>query len=207
MKHITHNAEKIGPVIIRRGFTLIETIMSVTIFAIAIIGPMTLSANSIKASKDSRLHLEALHLAEEGVEIIHNMRDNASAEDRSRVRLGWTSWMISISATCSIACVVDPTSHNGGGVWGNGALDPVGAGSDIVKYNERTGVYSQRSGGGGLIDSPFRRRVTTTVVDARQTRVTSVVSYVSTYGGLMRYATATDDIYNWYPCILASGCP
>lgn len=191
----------------RNGFTLIETIISITIFAIAIIGPMTLSANSIKASKDSRIHLEAIHLAEEGVEIIHNLRDNASAQDTSADRSGWTAWMNTISTPCNTGCVVDATSHGPGDVWGNLVVTTGGGTNDKIKYDDSTGLYSQGPGSGFLPDSSFRRRITTTAVNARQTRITSVVSYTSTYGGAMRYATATDDIYNWYPCILASGCP
>ncbi len=207
MNNTTHNTEHLSGVLHRSGFTLIETIVSITIFAIAIIGPMTLSSNSIKATKDSRLHLEAIHLAEEGVEIIHNLRDNASAQDVSPNRVGWTSWVDGISTTCNTGCVVDATSHNGSGLWGSQVVTPAGGNNEIVKYDENTGLYSQGPGAGGVPDSLFRRRITTTTVNARQTRITSVVSYPSTYGGLMRYATATDDIYNWYPCILTSGCP
>jgi len=195
-----------------KGFTLIETIISITILAVAIIGPMTLSSQSIRASRDSRLHLEAVHLAEEGVEIIHNMRDNVSSNDTTANRLVSTTWIN--ASTCATGCVVDATSHNGGPtqIWSSGSLNPANTGTSVLCYDSNDGLYSPASGGGncsgtGVVVSPFRRIVTTASPSLHQMRITSVVSYTSTYGGRMHYATATSDIYNWYPCTLAAGCP
>lgn len=190
----------------RLGFTLIETIVSITILAIAIIGPMTLSAQSIRASRDSRLHLEAIHLAEEGVEIIHNMRDNESAEDTSLSRDDWMTNNIFNPCLDASGCIVDATEPKSGPVWGTQTTSGFSGSNQVVRYDPVNGLYSQSNGaGGGVVASPFSRRITMTAVNARQSRIVSVVWYQSTYGNVTRYATATDDIYNWYPC--TSGCP
>lgn len=192
------------PFISPKGFTLIETVISVALLGFAIVGPMTLSSSSIRASRDSRMHLEAIHLAEEGVEVIRNIRDNNSAPDPTP---NGSAWRTSLAA-CNGGCAVNALSHNGFGVWGSFAISPCTGGTcEVVKYDSNTGTYFQNPSGGASQNSPFRRRVVTTDISPRQTRITSVVSYPSVYGNIIRYATATDDIYNWYPCTLAVGCP
>ena len=91
-----------------KGITLIETVVAVGILVAAIAGPMTLASQSLKASRDARNELIATHLAEEGIEVLHSMRDNNSATDNSPQRLGW---MNTILIACSGGCVIDPTDH------------------------------------------------------------------------------------------------
>lgn len=192
-----------------KGFTLIETIVSVTILATAIVGPLTLSAKSIQASRGARLQLEATYLAVEGVEIIHSIRNNFSAADGNADRSGWLGGGSPpyIQDECSAGCAVDVTEHGGTApVWdtrNNRALDTCTTASQCqIIYNITSGVYRQRGssgipGGGTWIVSPFTRTVTVTTVSPRQAHVTSTVTYES--NGTTRTIVAEDDIYNWFP--------
>ena len=92
-----------------RGITLIETVVAVTILVAAITGPMTLASQSLRASRDARNELMATHLAEEGVEIVHSLRDNNSATDVSATH---TSWMNTLYTACFNGCGADPTDHS-----------------------------------------------------------------------------------------------
>ncbi len=184
------------------GFTLVETIISVGLLALSIIGPIMLASQSIRASRDAQQHLEAIHLAEEGVEIIHSMRDNNSGQDNSTDR---NEWLTGIN--CATGCAVDAqsasTGGSGGNVWGSQAIVPITCGLEgscaVVRYDPSTGTYCQNCPA-SIPVSPFNRRVTTTAIAGKpQVRVVSVVAYRSAFGGGMKYATATTDIYNWFP--------
>src|SRR3989338_1659516 len=58
-----------------RGFTLIETLVAVTILSAAVAGPMVLSIKSIGSASVSQDQLVAFYLGQEVVEYIRNIRD------------------------------------------------------------------------------------------------------------------------------------
>jgi len=58
------------------GFTLIETIVALTLIVGALAGPFTLATRGLLSSKFSKNKLVALNLAEEGIELIRFYRDN-----------------------------------------------------------------------------------------------------------------------------------
>lgn len=204
-----------------KGFSLIETVVAVTLMSIAIIGPMTLSAQSIRATREARLQLTATHLAEEGVEIVHNIRDNNSAEDLSSNRVEWMSGsalhtQLQIINQCSQAggCIVDVIEHptvsgragSGSGVWTNRSLVRCnGICFNTVYQNPNTGLYRQRSSGLGApwVATPFTRVIQVTGVDSgsnplRQVRVVSTVTYRA-FNGATRTVSVNEDLYNWFP--------
>ncbi len=58
------------------GFTLIETIMAIVIIALVIAATAQLTASSLRMGKTTMEHFQSLHLAEEGLEIVRNIRDS-----------------------------------------------------------------------------------------------------------------------------------
>jgi prepilin-type N-terminal cleavage/methylation domain-containing protein len=59
-----------------RGFTLIETLVAVTILTFAVVGPMVTASRAIVAVESARDHLTASYLAQEGVEYVRAARDD-----------------------------------------------------------------------------------------------------------------------------------
>ena len=59
----------------RRGFTLIETLVAVSLLTVAIVAPMTLTTRSLSAAYYARDQITAFHLAQEAVESVRNVRD------------------------------------------------------------------------------------------------------------------------------------
>lgn len=189
----------------QKGFTLIEAIVSIVILTFAVAGPMALSSQSLRASRDARLELEATHIAEEGIEIIHNIRDNSSAKDNTAARTGW---MASILGVCNAGCIADVTEHSAG-VWGPAALSacPGGDCSTVsrIYYHPTSHLYRQRVIALGSPWKPtvFTRSMTVTGVDdvanpIRQIVITSTVTYVG-YNGAVRTINVRQDLYNWFP--------
>jgi len=60
----------------KRGFSFIETIFSVFILSVGIMGVMALLTGGLRDSMDSRDQLIAAGLAQEGIELVRNVRDN-----------------------------------------------------------------------------------------------------------------------------------
>lgn len=60
-----------------KAFTLIETLIAITIITIAIVGPMTAASRAIVAAQSARDQLTASYLAQEGVEYVRAIRDDA----------------------------------------------------------------------------------------------------------------------------------
>lgn len=58
------------------GFTLIETLVAISLLTVAIVAPMTLVAQSLSAAIHARDQITAYSLAQEGIEAVRAIRDN-----------------------------------------------------------------------------------------------------------------------------------
>ena len=60
----------------KRAFTLIETLVAITILTLAIVGPLYAANRAIVGARTSRDHLTATYLAQEAIEYVRLMRDD-----------------------------------------------------------------------------------------------------------------------------------
>ncbi len=190
----------------KNGFTLIEAIVGITILTLAVVGPLTLAAQSLKATRGARQELEATHLAAEAFEVVHSIRDNNSAHDSSPTR---TAWMQNIMSNCSNGdgCIIDVTDHSSG-VWGNNTLLACPAGNcasvSTLYFYPSTSLYNQSLSPlpSPWVDSQFKRFVKVVGIDdpvnpMQQVHVVVTVTYDGVGG--TRTVSIADDMYNWFP--------
>ena len=59
----------------KQGFTLIETMIAITVMLIAVVAPMSLAQDGVTAARLAQDQIVAFYLAQEGVELVRNMRD------------------------------------------------------------------------------------------------------------------------------------
>ncbi len=64
-----------------KGFTLIESLVAITILMIAIAGPLTVASKAYHAAFEARDQTIAANLAAEGLEYISNLKDNDLASN------------------------------------------------------------------------------------------------------------------------------
>lgn len=190
-----------------KGITLIESVVSISLLLLAITGPVTLVAHSLKASGSSREEMIATHLAEEGLEAVHSLRDNNSADDATSDR---KNWMKDILNSCTNGCAVDITQHQASNVWDNKAalIKCGGGGCDNearVYMNPATGLYRQSETPlpSPWVISQFRRTLSIVGVDnsgnaQREVSVTASVDYPG-YGGKAQTVSISEGLYNWFP--------
>lgn len=59
----------------QEGFTLVETLVAITILLLVIVGPMTISTSTARTTSFASEQITAFFLAQEGVEIVQRARD------------------------------------------------------------------------------------------------------------------------------------
>ncbi len=171
-----------------KGFTLVETLVAVTVVLMAVMGPFQLVKDALTASYVARDQLIATALAEEGIEYVRSIRDgnylyNINNPGSPR------NWLYGLNGTggpdCSAAngCVVDPIQNT---VQACGSVCPVVRMSSASLYTQQVSGTATR----------FTRKVVIqNVTTDREVRITVSVSFNSRHTPFT--VTVTDNLSNW----------
>lgn len=76
-----------------RGFTLIETLVGITILVLAIVGPMTIASRGLQSAFFAKEQFIAVSLNQEAIEFIRKIRDENALNNNS--------WLTGIPASCT----------------------------------------------------------------------------------------------------------
>lgn len=173
------------------GFILIEVIVSISVLMLAIPAALTVASKSVFLATYSKDNVIATYLAQEGIEIIRNKRD----ENQLR-GIPWRTGIWTGECKAGInKCRVD---------FGYGVSDPLiekctGGCSFVLDLEISTGVYAHVHPLSGWEPTKFSRSVETDDVPSGgspdEMRVTSVVTYMA--GGIMKTVTMTDNLTSW----------
>ncbi|MFA6257804.1 MAG: type II secretion system protein [Candidatus Paceibacterota bacterium] len=79
-----------------KAFTLVETLVSISIFTMSILGLMSILASSISNTNYVKQKITAEYLAQEGIEHARNIRDTHVLYD---ISLGWDNFKSDDSVT------------------------------------------------------------------------------------------------------------
>lgn len=167
-----------------KGFTLVETLVAITIIALALVGPFAAVQQALNASRSARDQLIASSLAQEGLEYVRSVRDGNYLYNLANPG-ATVSWLYGVDGTggstnCVAAdCVIDATQ---------------GTRSTIITplYISATGIYNQQASG---TVSPFTRSVRITTVSATEVRVTVTMSWMTKN---IPYTTSVSEtLNNW----------
>lgn len=185
-----------------KGFTLIETMVAVTILAFAVAGPLFTASRVVVSAQTARDQLTASYLAQEGIEYVRMMRDKEylSSYQAGGTNISGVAWAdflsgedrASITACRTTTCTLDPAQDMGS------ALQQCSG--DCGPLYLANGIYTQRSDIAGSVKTAFTRTIQ--VLDIPNTpneypdkRIVSIVSW--NFHGIPRSVTASDHITPW----------
>lgn len=196
------------------GFTLIETLIAVTILTLSVAGPLYSASRAIVAAQTARDQLTASYLAQEGIEYVRAMRDHEylsayRSNSATASTVGWNNFLTGVMPTnqgamtqCrgATTCSLDVTRSMG---YGSGSSLYQCSGNACKLYLLANGVYvTDRSGQGGTVTA-FSRTVQ--VIDISGTsdsptpypdkRVISTVSW--SFHQIPYSVTVTDHLTPW----------
>ncbi len=167
----------------QRGFTLVETLVAITIIALAMVGPLYAVQQSLNASRSARDQLVASSLAQEGIEYVRSVRDR-----NYLVVLGGgsRSWLFRLDGTggstsCTSPCVVDPVR------------DTISNTVTPLRLNNQN-LYTQQN---GFADTRFTRTVTVAAVPGSTTEAVVTVTVSWSTNGKPYTVTLTERLHNW----------
>src|ERR1035437_8099636 len=84
-----------------RGFTLVESLVAISILMIAVASPLTLAQKGISTAILSRDQMTASFLVQDGIEAVKNIRDHTAV---SSVPNSGTSWLAGLDANNVCIC-------------------------------------------------------------------------------------------------------
>jgi len=161
----------------RQGFTLLETMFAILIVSVGILGIHNGMSFAIKNTKIARENFVGTYLAQEGIEIVKNLRDYNWVNDNSDP-LGPNRWTIGLES-CNLGCQADYTSTQ---------LDPFSGAILKLKSN---GLYGYSSDPADL-ETIYRRKITIVPASDHELDITVDVFWGDTT------TTVKENIYNWY---------
>jgi Tfp pilus assembly protein PilV len=88
------------------GFTLIETLFSILIFSAALISLLAISSKGISATNEVKNETMAYYLAQEGLEVVRNIRDNNFLAIQSGGSGAWTDGFLNNPDCSTTPCHV-----------------------------------------------------------------------------------------------------
>ncbi len=163
----------------QKGFTLVETLVAISILMIAIIGPYYSIQQAIMASYVARDQLIASSLAEEGAEYIYFLRDSNY--------LGGRSWLYGLDSCMAsqhpYGCTVDPAAA---------AINYCSSAGCAPLKLTAAGLYTQSGTG---VTTRFTRTLKIEQVSSTQVQVLVTVTWMTGHNN--HTITVTENLYNW----------
>jgi prepilin-type N-terminal cleavage/methylation domain-containing protein len=186
----------------QEGFTLVEVMVAIFIFAITLSVMFSVLGNGISNLTFSKKKTTAQYLAQEGIEYVRNIRDTEVLDaDSTNPGIGWGDFLAKFpQSECgngTTGCYFDPTNINFTNPIMPITAIPIyacvsgGMGCAHLRYLPSTGSYNYSQSGA---DSGFVRiiKVESDIDDAE---ISSTVYWTS--NGATHSTSFSEDLYNW----------
>lgn len=175
------------------GFTLLETLVAITVLMMSIVGPMTIAAKGIQNSYFAKDQIVAFYLAQEGIELVRAERDDNALITASGGSAGWLDGVPVAACAGANGCGIDGRTRsfvNDCGADGNACLIYFDEGG---LTNER-GIYTL--GTSGNTPTTFIRRVRIEGSGNRERDIVVEVNWRTAH--LTKTITVRSKIFNQY---------
>lgn len=178
-----------------RGFTLVETLVAILIFASSVVALLTATSGGLTEVTLLRNKLSANYLAQQGIEFVRNARDRSIQVYGTN---GWNQFLAGVGACQNASgCGFNPFPTTSPTVVS--CTTPPGDPCSL-SYSELSGLYIPSSPSnilsGTIIPTTFRRVVTVQpTIGLDEAKITSTVTW--TQGVSSQHVVLEEYIYNW----------
>ncbi len=180
----------------KQGFTLIETLVAITVLTIAVAAPLTLAAQSLMAAYNARDQVVAFHLAQEAIETVRAQRDHNLLEIiKGNSNLDWLNglYVKSQNETSAEPFMVDSISSSNNFIQ---CSTSEGSSCNNLLFNDTTGFYGHEVGN----SSKFKRFVNITEVsgsNGAEVTVRAEVQWLAGRLGNTRRVVIEENLFKW----------
>ncbi|MCD5396433.1 MAG: prepilin-type N-terminal cleavage/methylation domain-containing protein [Candidatus Pacebacteria bacterium] len=154
----------------KKGFTLVELLITIFVFTVGILGVYLIVQNLISVANYAKYRLTTIYLAQEGIEIVRNIRDTNWVEGSI-----WDDGL--------------PQGSNFGVQYDSTSLMPNYGNIPLKKDANGFYVYN------GTQDTPFRRNISIEKPDDHTLIVTVEVNWSDKFSPTV----IKSKLYNWIP--------
>jgi type II secretion system protein I len=179
----------------RKGFTLVEVLVAISILSIAILATFAAVSHSMRATNFTEDQITAYYLADEALEYIRNRRDsNAIAHINALATGGSVEWLAGVAQVATDPCFPGKVCYVDVPVATIDAIKTCNSGASScppLLYNSTHGLYGYTSG----VATPYTRSITFTSISNTEMSVTVLVSW--TAQGLSKSYRQTLVLRNW----------
>lgn len=170
------------------GFSLLESMVAITILLVAVVGPLSTIGNSLSQIYIARDQMVAINLAQEGIEAVRQIRDSNMIKGWNLGDTTTNPWNATIDSTdkfYTIDVSSDPLLRD---------CSPCSTSSASVPFLKQDS--EGRYGGATGIDSRFRRVLKAESVDGspNEIKITSTVFW-KTSGGTEKRIDVTESLF------------
>jgi prepilin-type N-terminal cleavage/methylation domain-containing protein len=150
----------------KNGFTLVETLVAIAILLIAVVEPLSIVSGSVATANLAKDQVSAYYLAQEGVELVRNVRDTNILQAAPRAWLyGLSNCMAGAGNYCQFDKNIDPDNPSTITLCQDNLGSPCKTFSKIPDVSTDNSTYEFGYGSGGTATT-FKRKVTVTEVVA-----------------------------------------
>lgn len=170
-----------------KGFTLIETMVAISLLTVSIVAPMSLASQSLASAFYARDQITASYLAQEAIETVRSVRDSNILQNSQGANVDLLN---GIPSTTGAPFTVDVSTSAL-------TLCPGGV-CPALETRAADGIYGYSGGAAGWSTTNFTRVVTATFIPGTINEI-KVVSTVSWHTGSynIRSVVVTENLYRW----------
>lgn len=178
------------------GFTLVETLVALSIFTLAVLAMMVALGGGLKSVNFAKNKIVASYLAQEGIELMRNVRDRFVLHEN-----GWADFLAHVSDCQNTPCIFHTEYIKYDGFIESMEIEPCATSlCPPMYYHLDTQVYDHNGTNNWGNDvsqtvvSQFRRHIRIEIVNTHEARISSFV----TFDNGADPVGFTENIFNWY---------
>jgi len=174
------------------GFSLVEVLVAIFVLTFALLGTLSLIEAVTTAGRVSSTQLTAANLAQEGIELVRNFRDESLASSDTG---SWDEWYDLFSPDGAITCYSIQYNTITATLLTNNSIN-CASDAPVLNYDSATGLYGSA---GVATPYSYRRKIRLTKVSTDEIKVEALMTWAEK--GRSHSLTVEDRLWNWRSAI------